>query len=150
LGDQLKIESVLSKESAEDIPKVKAWCDQHGLQHNVQFYQNFGGFLTNAFPEIDNYDNNKPCTARKNICVYPNGDVVKCFAHHRIPLAKEPLGNIAEKDIIEILGTKRSTEISKIMKTCNLPCKNMSCNKPQTSWFYRKLRVKIRKVLFRT
>jgi MoaA/NifB/PqqE/SkfB family radical SAM enzyme len=135
LGDQLRIQSVLSKESAEEIPKVKKWCDLHGLQHNIQFNQDFGGTWTNAASETVNYDNDTPCAARKNICIYPNGDVVKCFDHRRIPLAKEPLGNIAKQDIIEILCTKRSTEVSKIMKTCNLPCKNMSCNKPQTLLF---------------
>ncbi len=135
LGDQLKIQSVLSKESADEIPKVKAWCQKHGIQHNIQFNQDFGGSWTNASGEIVDYDNDTPCAARKNICVYPNGDVVKCFDHRKIPLAKEPLGNIAKQDIIEILCTKRSTEISKIMKTCNLPCKNMSCNKPQTLLF---------------
>jgi len=135
LGDQLRIQSVLSKESAEEIPKVKEWCKQHGIQHNIQFNQDFGGHWTNASTGVVKYDNDTPCVARKNICIYPNGDVVKCFDHRRIPLAKEPLGNIAKQDIIEILCTKRSTEVSKIMKTCNLPCKNMSCNKPQTLLF---------------
>jgi MoaA/NifB/PqqE/SkfB family radical SAM enzyme len=135
LGDNLRIQSVLSKESAEEIPKVIAFCKQHNIEHNTQFNQNFGGTWTNLHKEEVNYDNNTPCAARKNICVYPNGDVVKCFDHRRIPLAKEPLGNIGRQDIIEILCTKRSTEVSKIMKTCNLPCKNMSCNKPQTMLF---------------
>jgi radical SAM protein with 4Fe4S-binding SPASM domain len=136
LGDQLRIQSVLSKESAEEIPKVIEWCKQQGLQHNIQFNQDFGGHWNNHdTTEKVNYDNDTPCAARKNICVYPNGDVVKCFDHRRIPLAKEPLGNIGKQDIIEILSTKRSTQISKIMKTCNLPCKNMSCNKPQTLLF---------------
>ncbi|MFT3845763.1 MAG: radical SAM protein [Lacibacter sp.] len=135
LGNQLRIQSVLSKESSQEIPKVMEWCRQHGLQHNIQYNQDFGGVWTNAAANEVNYDNDTPCAARKNICIYPNGDVVKCFDHRRIPLAKEPLGNIARQDIIEILCTKRSTEVSKIMKTCNLPCKNMSCNKPQTLLF---------------
>lgn len=137
LGDQLRIQSVLSKESAEEISKVIEWCKQQGIQHNTQLYQDFGA--NNWHKPIENetvgYGNDIPCAARKNICVYPNGDVVKCFDHRKIPLAKEPLGNIAKQDIIEILCTKRSTEVSKIMKTCNLPCKNMSCNKPQTHLF---------------
>jgi radical SAM protein with 4Fe4S-binding SPASM domain len=136
LGDQLRIQSVLSKESAEEIPKVIEWCKQQGIQHNTQFNQDFGGHWNNhETTEKVNYDNDTPCAARKNICVYPNGDVVKCYDHRRIPLAKQPLGNIGKQDIIEILSTKRSTEISKIMKTCNFPCKNMSCNKPQTLLF---------------
>lgn len=135
LGDNLRIQSVLSKESAEEIPKVIEFCKKHNIQHNTQYNQDFGGTWKNIASEIVNYDNDTPCAARKNICIYPNGDVVKCFDHRRIPLAKEPLGNIAKNDIIEILCTKRSTEISKIMKTCNLPCKNMSCNKPQSLLF---------------
>jgi MoaA/NifB/PqqE/SkfB family radical SAM enzyme len=135
LGDNLRIQSVLSKESAAEIPKVIAFCKQHNIQHNIQYNQDFGGHWTNLEGEAINYDNETPCAARKNICVYPNGDVVKCFDHRRIPLAKEPLGNIARQDILEILCTRRSTEISKIMKTCNFPCKNMSCNKPQTLLF---------------
>jgi MoaA/NifB/PqqE/SkfB family radical SAM enzyme len=136
LGDQLRIQSVLSKESAKEIPKVIEWCKQQGIQHNTQLYQDFGAYnWHNEVSEKVMVDDGTPCAARKNICIYPNGDVVKCFDHRRIPLAKEPLGNIAKQDIIEILCTKRSTEISKIMKTCNFPCKNMSCNKPQTLLF---------------
>jgi MoaA/NifB/PqqE/SkfB family radical SAM enzyme len=136
LGDQLRIQSVLSKESAKEIPKVIEWCKQQGIQHNTQLYQDFGAYnWHNEVSEKTMVDDGTPCAARKNICIYPNGDVVKCFDHRRIPLAKEPLGNIAKQDIIEILCTKRSTEISKIMKTCNFPCKNMSCNKPQSLLF---------------
>jgi MoaA/NifB/PqqE/SkfB family radical SAM enzyme len=136
LGDQLRIQSVLSKESAKEIPKVIEWCKQQEIQHNTQLYQDFGAYnWHNEVSEKVMVDDGTPCAARKNICIYPNGDVVKCFDHRRIPLAKEPLGNIAKQDIIEILCTKRSTEISKIMKTCNFPCKNMSCNKPQTLLF---------------
>lgn len=136
LGDQLRIQSVLSKESAKEIPKVIEWCKQQGIQHNTQLYQDFGAYnWHNEVSEKVMVDDATPCAARKNICIYPNGDVVKCFDHRRIPLAKEPLGNIAKQDIIEILCTKRSTEISKIMKTCNFPCKNMSCNKPQSLLF---------------
>lgn len=135
LDDQLRIQSVLSSESAQEVSKVKDWCKKNNIQHNIQLYQDFGGTWINNSTESVNYDNETPCAARKNICIYPNGDVVKCFDHHRIPLAKNPLGNIAKQDIIEILCTKRSTEISKIMKSCNLSCKNMSCNKPQSLLF---------------
>lgn len=135
LGDQLRIQSVLSKESELEIPKVQEWCRLHNIQYNIQYNQDFGGTWTNLHSAQVDYDNDTPCAARKNICIYPNGDVVKCFDHRRIPIAKEPLGNIAKQDIIEILCTKRSTEVSRVMKTCNLPCKNMSCNKPQSLLF---------------
>jgi MoaA/NifB/PqqE/SkfB family radical SAM enzyme len=131
IGDKLRIQSVLADETKNEIPKVIEFCKKHNIQHNIQLYQDFGGHWNSSVNETIETDKNTECAARKNICVYPNGDVVKCFDHRRIPLAKEPLGNIAEDDIIEILCTKRSVEISKIMKTCDFPCKNMSCNKPQ-------------------
>jgi MoaA/NifB/PqqE/SkfB family radical SAM enzyme len=136
LGDQLRIQSVLSRESEKEIEKVADWCRLQGLQHNVQLYQDFGAYNWHSkHTPKEMVDDGTPCAARKNICIYPNGDVVKCFDHRRIPLAKEPLGNIARQDIIEILCTKRSTEVSRLMKTCNFPCKQMSCNKPQTLLF---------------
>lgn len=129
LGDKLRIQSVLSDETKCEIPKVEQFCKEMGIPHISQTYQDFGG-VWKVNNKLHVKDDGTPCAARKNICIYPNGDVVKCFDHRRIPLAKEPLGNIATEDIITILCKKRSTEISKIMKTCNFPCKNMSCNKP--------------------
>jgi MoaA/NifB/PqqE/SkfB family radical SAM enzyme len=134
LGDNLRIQSVLANETKDEIPIVIEFCKKHNILHNIQLYQDFGGHW-NSTTETTETDNKTPCAARKNICIYPNGDVVKCFDHRRIPLAKEPIGNIAKEDIVEILCTKRSTEISRIMKTCNFPCKNMSCNKPQNLLF---------------
>jgi MoaA/NifB/PqqE/SkfB family radical SAM enzyme len=135
LGDKLRIQSVLANENKDEIPKVIEFCKKHNIKHNIQLYQDFGGNWNSSTNEIIEAEKDTACVARKNVCIYPNGDVVKCFDHRRIPLAKEPLGNIAKNDIIEILCTKRSTEISKIMKTCNFPCKNMSCNKPQSLLF---------------
>lgn len=129
MGDKLRIQSVFANETKNDIPKVKAFCKESGIQHVTQNYMDFGGVWHDA-KQIKEVENDLVCAARKNICIYPNGDVVKCFDHYRIPLAKEPLGNIANEDIISILCKKRSTEISKIMKTCNYPCKSLSCNVP--------------------
>ncbi len=136
LGSQLRIQSVLAKESAEEIPKVAAWCKARGIQHNVQLYQDFGATnWSHAVPLDDMAADSTPCAARKNICVYPNGDVVKCFDHRRIPIARESLGNIARQDILEILCTRRATEVSRVMRDCNMPCKLMSCNKPPAALF---------------
>ena len=127
LGARLRIQSVLSLESRDDVALVAEFCQRHAIEHSVQPYMDFGGTWQSA----EEYrDNGVPCAARKNICIYPNGDVVKCFDHRRIPLAREPFGNIAREDIITILCRRRSTEVSSIMKTCNLPCKQMSCNLP--------------------
>ena len=127
LGAKLRIQSVLAKESQDDVARVADFCRDHAIAHTVQPYLDFGGTWHNAG---EYRDNGLPCAARKNICIYPNGDVVKCFDHHRIPLAQEPLGNIAREDIITILCRRRSTEVSRIMKSCNSPCKQMSCNVP--------------------
>jgi len=101
LGDQLRIQSVLSKESKDEVPKVAAWCKERGIRHNVQLYQDFGANnWTYAIEPSQMAADSSPCAARKNICIFPNGDVVKCFDHRRIPIAKEPLGNIARQDIL--------------------------------------------------
>jgi MoaA/NifB/PqqE/SkfB family radical SAM enzyme len=132
LGNKLQIQSVLADESSEDVQKIKEFCKQLGIKHVIQPYMDFGGVWHDCKINTDkNIDKEIVCAARKNICIYPNGDVIKCFDHHRIPLAKEPLGNIAKEDIIQILCKKRSTEVSKIMKTCNFPCKQLSCNLPE-------------------
>ncbi len=128
LGNKLRIQSVLAKETQDDIPLVKNFCDEHSIPHIIQPYMDFGGCWHSTTSKAK--DTGVACAARKNICIYPNGDVVKCFDHHRIPLAKEPLGNIKKEDIITILCKRRSTEVSKIMKTCNYPCKQLSCNIP--------------------
>jgi len=130
LGDKLQIQSVVAHESKDDIPKIIAFCKALGIQHVSQPYMDFGGVWHDA-QQHQVIKNDMACAARKNICIYPNGDVVKCFDHYRIPLAKQPLGNIGNEDIIQILCKKRSTEISKIMKTCNYPCKHLSCNIPE-------------------
>jgi MoaA/NifB/PqqE/SkfB family radical SAM enzyme len=127
LGSKLRIQSVLAMESRDDVARVADFCRNQVIAHTVQPYLDFGGTWHSA---REYRDSGLPCAARKNICIYPNGDVVKCFDHHRIPLAREPLGNIAKEDIITILCRRRSTEVSRIMKTCNYPCKQMSCNLP--------------------
>ncbi len=128
LGDRLRIQSVLASETLEDVARVKAFCDELMISHVVQPYMDFGGTWHGT---ATCGETGVACAARKNICIYPNGDVVKCFDHHRIPMTKEPLGNIDREDIVSILCKKRSTEVSRIMKGCNLPCKQLSCNIPK-------------------
>lgn len=130
LGNNLQIQSVLAEESIMDLPKIKAFCKENDIKHVTQPYMDFGGVWNSAIVTNGN-SGEISCAARKNICIYPNGDVVKCFDHHRILSAKEPLGNIEKEDIIQILCKKRSTEVSKIMKSCNFPCKQLSCNVPE-------------------
>jgi MoaA/NifB/PqqE/SkfB family radical SAM enzyme len=130
LGNNFQIQSVLAAETVNEIPAIKTFCKDHHIKHVIQPYMDFGGTWNGAEKEFQK-NSDFACAARKNICIYPNGDVVKCFDHHKIPMAKEPLGNIVKDDIIQILCKKRSTEVSKIMKTCNFPCKQLSCNVPE-------------------
>lgn len=127
LGSKLRVQSVLAAESAVDVVSVGEFCAQRGLSHTVQPYMDFGGSWHEASASSRS---GAACAARKNICVYPNGDVVKCFDHRRIPLAREPLGNIGKEDVIAILCKRRATEVSRLMKSCDLPCKQLSCNLP--------------------
>jgi len=127
LGGRLRIQSVLARETQNDVVRVADFCREHGIPHVVQPYMDFGGTWHSA---SEYRDSGTACAARKNICIYPNGDVVKCFDHRWIPLAREPLGNIAKEDIITILCQRRAAEVSRVMKTCNLPCKQLSCNVP--------------------
>ena len=103
LGDRLRIQSVLALESEAEVAGVAAFCRERGICHTIQPCMDFGG-VWHSLHRLKVGD--EPCAARKNICIYPNGDAVKCFDHRRIPIAQEPLGNIARQDIIEILCTR--------------------------------------------
>jgi len=131
LGKNLHIQSVIASESESEIASIQNFCKDLGVLHTTQTYLDFGGVWHDPLSIPKNTSNDAACAARKNIIIYPNGDVVKCFDHRRIPLAKEPLGNIEKEDIVQILCKKRLTEVSKIMKTCNFPCKEMACNVPE-------------------
>lgn len=134
LGNNLQIQSVIASESESEIESVRKFCKDLGVVHTTQKYLDFGGVWNDPNSVKKDRSNDFACAARKNIIIYPNGDVVKCFDHRRIPLAKEPLGNIQKEDIVQILCRKRSTEVSKIMKTCNFPCKEMACNVPEINY----------------
>ena len=134
LGKKLRVQSVLARETEIDVQEVIDYCKKNSIIHVIQPYFDFGGAWEKS-NKISYISNDSVCAARKNICIYPNGDIVKCFDHQRIPLAKKPLGNIKDEDIISILCKKRSTEISRIMKSCNMPCKLMSCNLPPSKLF---------------
>lgn len=127
LGSRLRVQSVLASESANDVMRVADFCRERRIHHTIQPYMDFGGTWHGLPP---GGSKSAVCAARKNICIYPNGDVVKCFDHRRIPIAREPLGNIGREDIIHVLSTRRSTEVSRAMKACELPCRQLSCNLP--------------------
>lgn len=127
VGENLSVQSVLAQETVNDVPLVADFCLSQGISHHIQNYQDFGGIWHPTKP-IQNENNPVPCSAWLNICLLPNGDVVKCFDHVRIPSAREPLGNINTDSIESIFGNQRTAEITRIMRRCNLPCKMLRCN----------------------
>ena len=126
VGVQMSIQSVLAEESEEDIPIIRKFCQDNGIQHYVQAHQNFGGTWHHAGWNEEKAQNE--CSAWLNISLYPNGDIVKCFDHLRIPEAVEPLGNISNMSLNDIMMTKRAMNVTAMMKTCDFPCKQLRCN----------------------
>jgi len=127
IGEHLRIQSVLADETIEDIQPIAEYCALNGISHYIQEYQDFGGTW---HPATDNVasDSEETCSAWLNICIYPNGDVVKCFDHFRLTEAREPLGNIENESMPSILSSLRCTQVTELMKHCDLPCKRLRCN----------------------
>jgi len=127
VAENVCIQSVLADETKEDVPAVAEYCALNEITHYIQEYQDFGGTWHATSNDLL-LDSGGVCSAWLNICIYPNGDVVKCFDHFRIPEASEPLGNIAEGSIVEILSSERCVQVMELMKRCDLPCKTLRCN----------------------
>jgi MoaA/NifB/PqqE/SkfB family radical SAM enzyme len=72
LGDNLRIQSVLSKESADEIPKVIDFCKKHNIHHNIQLNQDFGGKWTNLKRLTSIITTLLLVLHEKIICIYPN------------------------------------------------------------------------------
>ena len=130
LGQRLRIQSVLARETVDDVPEVADYCRRADIEHIVQPYMDFGGTWSGTEASTVR---GAPCEAWRNICVYPNGDIVRCFDHLRIPQAKIPLGNIGVESIDEILQKTRTQEITELMRRCQLPCRQLSCNRSRES-----------------
>lgn len=125
---ELRVQTVLAQETVEHVAGVRAFCEQLQIAHQIQPYMDFGGSWN---PTKDSCKGlpSSPCAAWRNICIYPNGDVVRCFDHTRIPEAKHPLGNITDQSLDAILCSRRSSVVTNLMKRCALPCKTLSCNR---------------------
>lgn len=128
MGKYLSIQSVIAEESKNDIPLITAFCEKHGIEHNIQDYQDFGGVWHPIRNTEDSELSQYSCSAWLNICILPNGDVVKCFDYKRIPEGKEPLGNISRNNVVDLLSSERSKHLVEVMKKCNQSCKMLRCN----------------------
>lgn len=127
LGQQLKVQSVLAAESAHDVPEVASYCAAAGIDHVVQPWADFGGGWTPA-PTDQGEGRNSTCEAWRNVCLLPNGDVVRCFDHWRIDAAREPLGNLTCDSVLAILARTRTRDVTEASRACRLRCRRLSCN----------------------
>ena len=127
LGPRLKVQSVLAAETVSDVEGVAAWCRSVRICHAVQPWMDFGGGWTPA--PAGRPGRGSRCEAWRNVCIYPNGDVVRCFDHERLEVARAPLGNLKRDRIEDLLETPRAHEVTAAMRTCHLPCSQLSCNR---------------------
>lgn len=130
LGPRLKVQSVLAAETASDVEIVAAWCRSIGVEHAVQPWMDFGGGWGPA--QAGKQARSDSCEAWRNVCIYPNGDVVRCFDHQRLDVARAPLGNLKRDRIEDLLQSPRALEVTAAMRSCQLPCGQLSCNRMTT------------------
>ncbi len=126
---RLTVQSVSATETKDDVPEIARFCATVQIKHQTQPYMDFGGTWSPCNRESSPVPD-QPCAAWKNVCIYPNGDVVKCFDHLRIPSARAPLGSLRKASIRAILSTPRAAKVARVMKRCRLPCRQLSCNIP--------------------
>jgi MoaA/NifB/PqqE/SkfB family radical SAM enzyme len=133
LGPRLHLQSVSAAESEGDLAGVAEYCRSRKLPHHVQPWTDFGG----GWRPVANHcvRLQSSCEAWKNVAIQPNGDVVRCFDHHRLPEAREPLGNLERDSIGAILARARTREVTLAMKDCRLPCGHLACNASRTAFF---------------
>jgi MoaA/NifB/PqqE/SkfB family radical SAM enzyme len=132
--DQLSLQSVLAEETRQDIPAVKALCEDWGIYHSVQDYmkEGFNGEWTSLPSEQKRIPDHEVCySAGRNLSIMPNGDVVTCFQQGWIPGFHKPLGNLQTTQMAEILSSTYTESVQEAMKQCNLPCKVLKCNQKQ-------------------
>ncbi len=129
---KISIQSVLAKETENQIAKVAEYAKQKNIYHSVQDYISDG--FNGSWSETENKqvvipDKEQQCfSANRNLSIMQNGDVFTCFQQSWIDDCLKPLGNLHTKKIDEILNSDYSSFICDKMKICNLPCKVLKCN----------------------
>ena len=134
---QLSIQSVLSQETEKHINSIRAFAKEHNLFHSTQDYlqDGFEGSWTAIKNKTLKQDIGVACySTGKNISVMPNGDVFTCFQQNLIPGCAKPLGNLNQDSVSEILDSQYLNQVISSMKSCNLPCKTLACNKERVSY----------------
>lgn len=133
--EQLSVQSVLAKETEEDVREVGRWCADRSIYHSVQLYLDagFGGSWTPLPQAPQVYDlpptSTSHCRAAgRNLTIHPDGSVTTCFQQGWIPSSGEPLGRLGTSSIEEILASAYTREVVNRMFDCELPCKVLKCN----------------------
>jgi MoaA/NifB/PqqE/SkfB family radical SAM enzyme len=131
-SSQISIQSVLSKETQPHIEAVSNYANSKNIYHSIQDYmtEGFEGYWTTTENKQAKFpDDGQQCfAANRNLSIVQNGDVYTCFQQTWIESCQEPLGNLNNQKMTEILSSEYAISVSEKMKSCNLPCKVLKCN----------------------
>lgn len=131
--EQVSIQSVLAEETRDDVAAVGRWCAERGIYHSVQRYVQ-GGFDGSWTPlaeatSVAVASDVGPCMAAdRNLSIMPDGSVFTCFQQALIPDSAEPIGQLGERPVSEMLASAYTESVLRRMRRCELPCKVLRCN----------------------
>jgi MoaA/NifB/PqqE/SkfB family radical SAM enzyme len=131
---QLSVQSVRAVETEPYLGEVAAWALSRGLYHSVQDYmsEGFGGSWQGVDQTVgvpdDLYTSAFCQAAGRNLSITSNGDVFTCFQQTWMPGCEQPLGNLIEDELEEILAAGYTADVQNRMSRCELPCKVLKCN----------------------
>lgn len=129
---QMSIQSVLAKETAPYIEKVKEFAEKQGLYHSIQNYvqEGFEGNWTPIKCKTNTMiETGQQCfAAGRNLSIMQNGNVTTCFQQQLIGGFEMPLGNLHTDSITTILESVYIKKVIDAMKSCNRSCRVLKCN----------------------
>ncbi len=135
--EQLSVQSVLARETVQDVESVGRWCRERGIYHSIQPYVQRGFDGSWSPVELSTPEARPPATesehlaclaADRNLSIMPDGSVFTCFQQDLIPEGTRPLGRLGETSIGEMLRASYAQEVLQRMRRCSLPCKVLKCN----------------------
>lgn len=129
---KLSVQSVLALETAEHVAAVGEMCRRHGIHHSVQDYvqDGFNGRWTSVPAAMAMCSNDSRCyAAGRSLSIMPDGTVFTCFQQPLIEECSAPLGRTSEHSAAEMLNSPYTARVLRRMRTCNLPCKVLKCNR---------------------
>jgi len=127
----LSVQSVLARETLDQLPGVRVLCDELGVFHSIQDYmqEGFDGEWTPLHPGETWVDPDQRCHAGgRTLSVMPDGTVYTCFQQSWIPGCERPVGQLGRDSASEILRSDYTSTVLDRMTECRLPCRVLKCN----------------------